>query len=1116
MNVGQLIRRSLRHYARTNVGVVLGAACAATVLVGALAVGDSVRESLREQALQRIGGVDLALVAGDRFVRDELAGEVAAELGDARVAPVLGLRGVASHSERAARAGIVDVYGVDARFFSLSTGGGPTLPRPGAVLLNQRLAHQLEASEQSTIVLRVETPSHLPRDMLMANVEDISTALRVEVQGVVNDQQFGRFSLRASQIPPFAVFVSLPWLQQQLQLEGRANMLLVGSEDGPSIEATRADSALRARWTLDDAELRMRTLDHAPLFELRSPRVFLDHAVVETVAAAQPGSVGLLTYFVDELRADGRTTPYSMVTAIGTLDSDVTPTDPALRALLALLPADLPDNGIVLNDWCAAELHASPGTAVELDYLELGTQLRLETRTEPFVVSAVVPIEGAAADPGLMPEFPGLAGAESCRDWAPGVPIDLQRLSDRDQEYWDEHRGTPKGFVKLDTGRRLWSNRFGSLTAVRGPIELAERLTQELPRALDPARLGLFFRDVRTPALAAGTSATDFGGLFLGLSFFLIIAAMLLTALLFVFGAEQRTREIGTLLALGFPPARVRRLFLIEAMLLATLGAGLGAALGLAYTHAVLWGLGGLWQDAVGTTTLSFHARPGTVALGAVIALAIAVIAIVIALRRMFDRPAVELLRCGRGVPAPTPTPSRGGRRSLIVAAIALVAALAIAFLAGTDSTQAAGAFFGAGGLLLVAAISASRALIGRLGDSPSRDLGSVTALATRNAGRRPGRSLAVVALLGCGTFLVIAVQANRLEPPRDASERASGTGGFALFGRSTLPILRDLDTEQGRDAYGLDADRLADVDIVALRARDGDDASCLNLSLPQNPRLLGVRPAALAERGAFSFAAVETPPDGAAPDRPWLALDADYGPDVVPAVGDQASITWTLHKKIGDTIPYRDEHGHAFRIRIVGAINNSILQGNLIISARHFQRRYPSAGGFSTLLIDAPGDTVDETASALTHAFEDLGLELTSTSERLAAFNAVQNTYLSIFQALGGLGLLLGSVGLGMVVLRNALERRGELALLSAVGYRARSVRELLFGEHGLLLGLGLLSATAAAVLAVLPGLQGDQLSVMPMLAIVAALAISGALWVGLATWLSTRGSLLGALRDE
>ena len=87
----------------------------------------------------------------------------------------------------------------------------------------------------------------------------------------------------------------------------------------------------------------------------------------------------------------------------------------------------------------------------------------------------------------------------------------------------------------------------------------------------------------------------------------------------------------------------------------------------------------------------------------------------------------------------------------------------------------------------------------------------------------------------------------------------------------------------------------------------------------------------------------------------------------------------------------------------------------------------------------------------------QDAGLELTPAAERLNAFNAVQNTYLSTFQVLGGLGLLLGSAGLGVVVLRNVQERRGELGLLLAVGFRRRALHWLVLSEHGALLGPGL-----------------------------------------------------------
>ena len=146
----------------------------------------------------------------------------------------------------------------------------------------------------------------------------------------------------------------------------------------------------------------------------------------------------------------------------------------------------------------------------------------------------------------------------------------------------------------------IWgSQRFGWLTAVRVPKVRSEGFLAELRAALDPAELGLVFRDVRTPALAASSPATDFGGLFLGLSFFQLLSAILLVGLLLSLGVLQRSHEVGTLLAVGFRPRTVRRLLLGEALILATIGAILGAGLAAAYGKGVILALDTIWKGAV-------------------------------------------------------------------------------------------------------------------------------------------------------------------------------------------------------------------------------------------------------------------------------------------------------------------------------------------------------------------------------------------------------------------------------------------------------------------------------------------------------------------------------------
>src|SRR5206468_695332 len=203
-------------------------------------------------------------------------------------------------------------------------------------------------------------------------------------------------------------------------------------------------------------------------------------------------------------------------------------------------------------------------------------------------------------------------------------------------------------------------------------------------------------------------------------------------------------------------------------------------------------------------------------------------------------------------------------------------------------------------------------------------------------------------------------------------------------------------------------------------------------------------------------------------------------------------------------------------KVRIVGAVANSILQGNLVIAEDAFIARFPSESGYRMFLIDAPSKNVNEISKNLSRALRDTGLELTPASRRLAAFNGVQNTYLSTFQVLGGLGLLLGSVGLGVVVMRNVLERRGELALLLAVGFRRRALKWLVMSEHGALLLLGLGVGALSALVAVLPALlsPGADVPYGSLGLTLVVVLISGAVWTWVATALALKGRLLDALR--
>jgi putative ABC transport system permease protein len=1107
MSLWRVVLRSLRFYWRTNLGVLLATVVGTGILTGALAVGDSVRHSLKSMVTARLGGTKFALVAQSRFFRSDLAEELQANLGN-QVASVLRLRGLISNSSGTRRANRIRVLGVDRRFFEIGPGADPFGGAwSEAAVVNQSLAEELDVAAGDEVVLRFAKPGLMPRDVPITPDSDLTVASRLTVKAVAAKADFGNFSLQANQLASFNAFVPMQWLQDKLGRSSQANMLLVATDPERSLSIQEANTAIDSCWKLADAGLEIRNLESQQMFELRSKRVFIDRPVAEFAMKAADEAIGVLVYFANEIRLGKKATPYSMVAAVG----------PAGRGY-DFIPADMQDDEILINQWLADDLDAQVGDSIALRYYVIGPTRRLQEEKAAFRIRKILPMEPPVIDSELMPEFPGLADANNCRDWDPSLPVDLDRIRSRDEQYWDLYRGAPKAFITLSAGRKLWANRYGNLTAVRYPAAGHSRqaIAESLLRGVDPASVGLFFQPVRERGLKAATQATDFGQLFLGLSMFLIAASLALLGLLFAFGIESRSDQIGILRAVGFSPGLARMMLLLEGGMLAVLGALGGAAAGLLYTKVMIYGLTTVWQGAVGGSAIEFHARPSTLCIGAVSGMAVSVVAMWLALRKQVTRPARELLAGDLQWQFFTSGQVfyRGG--GVLLALISVGGAVVLlALIGGGDSQTISMTFFGAGALLLVAGLGLTYALLSSVAGGWRKPFTSLAGLGLRNTTRRSGRSLAVVGLLACGTFLVIAVGANRQDPTARAGQRHSGTGGFALYGESAIPVLYDLNTESGKKSLRLEPNELQSIEAVQMRVYEGDNASCLNLNRAQNPRLLGVDPEQLQKRDAFAFR--ETI-DGAATEDAWRLLQRFKDPEVVPAIGDYPTIIWSLGKAVGDEIEYIDENGRKFRVRIVAMLESSILQGSLLISEDRFVDHFPSEEGYEVFLFDVPEGKAEQVSRKLAARLQDYGLALVSAEKRLQKFSAVQNTYLSIFQLLGGLGLVLGTIGLGLVVLRNILERRGELAMLKAVGFTKAKITRMVFYEHWGLLLAGLLFGLIAALLAVKPALAsgGGRVPYVSLILVVAAIAVSGILWIRVATALALRGEMLDALRNE
>ena len=299
---------------------------------------------------------------------------------------------------------------------------------------------------------------------------------------------------------------------------------------------------------------------------------------------------------------------------------------------------------------------------------------------------------------------------------------------------------------------------------------------------------------------------------------------------------------------------------------------------------------------------------------------------------------------------------------------------------------------------------------------------------------------------------------------------------------------------------------------IISLLRGPGEDISCLNIARPTHPRLLGVSNAVI-ERDGFPVSIAGEPPGG----NPWRLLGEEATEGRVPAFGDQASVMWQIDSGLGEEYAIPTPAGEA-ELRFVGLLAGSIFQSDLLIAQDELRRLYPAVDGPSYFLIDAPEGREEAVADALRSALGDMGVQVRSTREVLNDYISVQNTYLVMFLALGGLGLLLGTIGLVAVILRSAFERRAEFALMLATGFTRANLTALLVVENAGLLAAGMAAGTLTALIAVAPHLASAQANVnwSALIAVLAAILVVGLAACAAGARSAVRGRLVDALRTE
>lgn len=1058
-----LFLRIISHYRKDYWLMVIAVALCAMVISGSLIIGDSVDHSLRKVSQHSIGHIKTILRADSCWLSQKTVdksvakAKIPSELMISATAYLVKVNGSGSQK--------INLYGINPGFgncFNQAT--GPKL-LPGEIAINKTLANGLDLKVGDQVVLRYFKPTGIPGDAPFSLQRNSIKTRSLKVAMLIPGEHGGDFSLNISQQLPLNGFLQFDFLAKLMERPGKGNLLVSTTE-------TDLGDKLKPFLTLEDYGLALET-DNNKTY-LRSDSVFMPDYLADLFKAIATDSKEVFGYFVNSIESGEKSVPYSFVAGV-----DI--------ELLASHSSKLPT--VVINEWTARKLNAISGDRLKMSFYLPQAFGHLLEKDADFSLGKILPMEEAIHLARFSPVFPGMDAAESCSEWDPALPVDTSRIEADDEAYWEKYKSLPKAIVDFETAKKLWGNRFGGRTLLYGSF--FSDLKKKLLSALTPDRIGLVSIPLAKQKLNAAHKAMDFRGLFLGLGFFVIIAALLLVKLLFEMHLERRFQEMAVMSVMGFSSGVLKKLLLQEALLICIVGAPIGVILGLIYAKIQIFLLGSVWQGALNFSSLDLNVRPLSLLIALAAAILISMAPVFLVIRRFLLSDQHQLIS---GSPDKFTPPKINLLYPTVFLGITFVTIQAIP---NKDAVLELALFFIAGFALLYFLTQLSLSYL----SSSIKDKSAMKLfdLAKRNSVRRFKRSQAVVRVLAFALFLIIGISANHKGEMGNPWQKSGGTGGFSIYGETAIPISGDLFSKKARQDLNL-GDLASETIIAQIPIIEGSEASCFNLNSVKKPSIIGVKPEDF--KGTFDFAwKLDENSD-------WEVLNKNFGDSkIIPVIADAEVIMWSLGLKQGSELEFRASNGEIYRLKFVAGLKGSIFQGMVLVSLDNFYGLWPESSGSRLFLANSSESNFNHDFNLLSQSLSRYGAQVQPAAQRLARFNRVQNTYLSMFLALGSIALLLGCAAIAILLNRNLLERKKELKTLSDIGYSSSQLFSLLFMEHLFLFLIGVLDGVLAAALAIYPVLASTQGQppIKGMIIAVLALLLTGAL----SLYLSLRASL-------
>jgi len=867
----------------------------------------------------------------------------------------------------------------------------------GGAKVNAALASVLSASPNEDVVLRLPATGMVPSGSLFVT-NNYTTATRLKLSGILSTKEGGDMNLKNEQVIPYNIFVNREELATTLDIEGKINLILhPGYFSLEDLNRIWSPSLSGISETEEDG-----------FTEIVSDRVFIQQEAVETICNRNPGANRLFSYMANSIEVSGESIPYSFVTALDRYKG---------RALQK--------DELILSDYSAKRLNARINDTICMTYYTSADLKTLSVDTLYGRVSMIVPLAELVADKTLSAEFPGLSDVENCTDWDSDLPINMDLITKEDEDYWDKYRSTPKMIVPYSAVSEDWSNTYGSATAIRieqpvGSVDLA---------GLDASMFGLQVIHPREAGLNAATGGVDFSSLFLSLGFFIILSSVLLMLIPLSEMISQRRNELKLWSALGYTRKRIVRILWSESVPVVLLSSLAGIVAGFIYAWIVLLLLGSLWKGATQTGGFVIYPNIGVICICLLVGIGISMlllrITIVRTIKHLDDVKRIK----------------KDSLRWKLLFAICSGLFLICIIPFNLAYLQSAGLFTLTGIALIVTALLWGDYIISRKGTATQSLCDSELIWANLYANKK--QVLLSFFTLATGVFIVFSTGLNR-KSFSDSSQLTAGTGGYSLWCESSVPIYHNIATKPGQEKLAL-TDLPENAQVLQISRYSSDDASCLNLNKVSQPTVLGLDMKAF-EKSDFRIQRSIYPDGVSVFDKMQTTTDSVY-----PALIDETVLLWGLMRNLGDTLVYEDEAGKKVYLQLAGTIQNSIFQGNILIDKTIFSHIWREITGSEVLLLKVDEPDVDRSALLLSQALNEYGIRITTTAQRLSEFNRVTDTYLDIFLALGGIGLLLGIMSFIIVVRKNLVSRKEQIALYRSLGFLDSKIEKMLLSENKL-----------------------------------------------------------------